>query len=92
MYVSGEDVRGNRCPPRGYFSQLIRSLVVPSSDVVEFQPVELVFQAPNIVAVGLIFWSRQWEFFMTWSMTSCESPRASRRRTPSLMAEMLPEG
>jgi hypothetical protein len=20
MYVSGEDVRGNRCPPRGYFS------------------------------------------------------------------------
>jgi hypothetical protein len=38
MYVSGEDVRGNRCPPRGYFSQLIRSLVVPSSDVVEFQP------------------------------------------------------
>jgi hypothetical protein len=19
MYVSGEDVRGNRCPPRGYF-------------------------------------------------------------------------
>jgi hypothetical protein len=37
MYVSGEDVRGNRCPPRGYFSQLIRSLVVPSSDVVELE-------------------------------------------------------
>jgi hypothetical protein len=53
MYVSGEDVRGNRCPPRGYFSQLIRSLVVPSSDVVELQPVELVFQAPNFVALGL---------------------------------------
>ena len=45
MYVSGEDVRGNRCPPRGYFSQLIRSLVVPSSDVVELEPVDLVFQA-----------------------------------------------
>jgi hypothetical protein len=53
MYVSGEDVQRNRCPPRGYFSQLIRSLVVPSSDVVELEPVELVFQAPNLVAVGL---------------------------------------
>jgi hypothetical protein len=53
MYVSGEDVRGNRCPPRGYFSQLIRSLVVPSGDVVELESVELVFQALNLVAVGL---------------------------------------
>jgi hypothetical protein len=53
MYVSGEDVRGNRRPPRGYFRQLIRSLVVPSSDMVELQPVELVFQAPNFIAVGL---------------------------------------
>ena len=53
MYIPGEDVWGNRCPPRGYFSQLIRSLVVPSSDMVEFQPVELVFQAPNFVAVVL---------------------------------------
>jgi hypothetical protein len=53
MYVSGEDVWGNRCPPRGYFRQLIRSLVVPSSNVVELEPVELVFQAPNFVAVGL---------------------------------------
>ena len=53
MYVSGEDVRENYCPPRGYFRQLIRSLVVPSSDMVELQPVELVFQAPNFVAVGL---------------------------------------
>jgi hypothetical protein len=53
MYVSGEDVRGNRCLPRGYFSQLIRSLVVPSSDMVELKPVELVLQAPNFVAVGL---------------------------------------
>jgi hypothetical protein len=43
MYVSGDDVGGNRCPPRGYFRQLIRSLVVPSSDVVELQPIELVF-------------------------------------------------
>ena len=40
MYVSGEDIRGNRCPPQGYFSQLIRSLVVPSSDVVELEPEE----------------------------------------------------
>jgi hypothetical protein len=53
MYVSGEDARGNRCPPRGYLSQLIRSLVVPSSDVVELEPVELFFQAPNFLAVGL---------------------------------------
>jgi hypothetical protein len=53
MYVPAEDVRGNRRPPRGYFSQLIHSLVVPSSDMVELQPVELVFQAPNFVVVGL---------------------------------------
>jgi hypothetical protein len=53
MYISGEDIRGNRCPPRGYFSQLIRSLVVPLGDVVELESVEFVFQAPNLVAVGL---------------------------------------
>jgi hypothetical protein len=35
------------------FSQLIHSLVVPSSDVVELEPVELVFQAPKLIAVGL---------------------------------------
>jgi hypothetical protein len=52
MQVSGEDVRGNRCPPRGYLSQLVRSLVVSSSDVVELEPVELVLQAPNLNAVG----------------------------------------
>jgi hypothetical protein len=38
MQVSGEDVRGNRCSPRGYFSQLVRSLVVASGDVVELEP------------------------------------------------------
>ena len=53
MQIPGEDVRGNRCSPRGYFSQLIRSLVVASGDVVELEPVELVFQAPNLIAVGL---------------------------------------
>jgi hypothetical protein len=53
MYVSGEDIWGNRCPPRGYLSQLICSLVVLSGDVVELESVELVFQAPNLVAVGL---------------------------------------
>jgi hypothetical protein len=53
MQVSGEDVRGNRCSPWGYFSQLVRSLVVASGDVVELEPVELVFQAPNLIAVGL---------------------------------------
>jgi hypothetical protein len=42
---------GNRRPPRGYLRQLIRSLVVPSGDVVELQPVELVFQAPDFVVV-----------------------------------------
>jgi hypothetical protein len=55
IYVPGEDVRGNRRPPRGYFSQLIRSLVVPPSNMVEFQPVELIFQAPNFIAIGLHF-------------------------------------
>jgi hypothetical protein len=52
MQVLGEDVRGNRCPPRGYLNQLVRSLVVSSGDVVELEPVELVFQAPNLIAVG----------------------------------------
>src|SRR5688500_8240577 len=56
MQVSGEDVRGNRCSPRGYFSQLVRSLVVARGDVVELEPVELVFQAPNLIAVGLHRW------------------------------------
>jgi hypothetical protein len=35
MQVSGEDVGGNCRSPRGYFRQLVRSLVVPSGDVVE---------------------------------------------------------
>src|SRR5688572_29384270 len=52
MQVSGEYVRVNRCSPRGYFSQLVRSLVLSSGDVVELEPVELVFQAPNLIAVG----------------------------------------
>jgi hypothetical protein len=52
MQVSREDVRGNRCSPRGYFSQLVRSVVVASGDVVELEPVELVFEASNLIAVG----------------------------------------
>jgi hypothetical protein len=52
VQVSGEDVRGNRCSPRGYLNQLVRSLVVVSGDVVKLEPVELVFQAPNLIAVG----------------------------------------
>jgi hypothetical protein len=55
IYVPGEDVRGNHRLPRGYFSQLIRGLVVPSSNMVEFHPVELILQAPNFIAVGLHF-------------------------------------
>jgi hypothetical protein len=46
---------GEPTSARGYFSQLICSLVIPSSNMVEFQPVELIFQAPNFVAVGLHF-------------------------------------
>jgi hypothetical protein len=55
IYVPGEDVRGNRRPPRGYFCQLIDGLVVPSSNMVELQLVELIFQAPNFVAIDLHF-------------------------------------
>jgi hypothetical protein len=55
IYVPGEDVRGNRRSPRSYFSQLIHGLIVPSSNMVEFQPVELILQASNFVAVGLHF-------------------------------------
>jgi hypothetical protein len=55
IYILGKDVRGNRCPPRGYFHQLISSFVVPSSNMVDLQSFELVFQAPNFVAVGLHF-------------------------------------
>jgi hypothetical protein len=53
MQIPGEDVRWDRRSPRGYFSQLIYSLVVAPSDVVELEPEELVFQAPNLIAVGL---------------------------------------
>jgi hypothetical protein len=53
MYVTGVDVRGEPLSAPRLFRQLVRSLVVPSSDVVELQPVELVFQAPNFIAVGL---------------------------------------
>jgi hypothetical protein len=56
MWVSGEDVRRNHCPPRGYLSQLVRSLVVSSSDVVKIEPEELVLQAPNLIAVGFHLW------------------------------------
>ena len=52
MYASGEDIWGNCCPPRGYLSQLIRSLIVSSGDVVELEPEELVLQAPNLIALG----------------------------------------
>jgi hypothetical protein len=55
IYVPREDVRGNCHSPRGYFRQLIRGLVVPSGNMVELQPVELIFQAPNFVAIGLHF-------------------------------------
>ena len=56
MQIPGEDVRGNRRSPRGYFSQLVRSLVVAPSDVVELEPEELVFQAPNLIALGFHLW------------------------------------
>jgi hypothetical protein len=52
MQVSGEDVWGNRCSPRSYLSQLVRIIVVASGDVVELEPVELVLQAPNLIAIG----------------------------------------
>jgi hypothetical protein len=52
MQVSEEDVRGNRCSPQGYLSQLVCSLVVASGDVVELEPIELVLQAPNLIAVS----------------------------------------
>jgi hypothetical protein len=55
IYISGEDIQGNRCSSRGYLSQLICSLVVPSTNMVEFQPIELIFQAPNFVTMGLHF-------------------------------------
>jgi hypothetical protein len=55
IYILGEDVWGNCHSPRGYFCQLICGLVVPSSNMVEFQPIELIFQAPNFIAVGLHF-------------------------------------
>ena len=56
MQVSGEDVWRYCCPPRGYLSQLIRSLVVSSGDVIEFEPEELVLQAPNLIALGFHLW------------------------------------
>jgi hypothetical protein len=46
---------GNRRSPRGYFRKLICGFVVLSSNMVEFQPVELIFQASNFVVVSLHF-------------------------------------
>jgi hypothetical protein len=55
IYIPGEDIQGNRRLPQGNFRQLICSFVVPSSNMVEFQPIELIFQAPNFIVVGLHF-------------------------------------
>jgi hypothetical protein len=55
IYVPGEDIRGNHRSPQGYFSQLIRGFVVPSNNMVEFELVELIFQVPNFVSIGLHF-------------------------------------
>ena len=53
MQIPGEDVWGGCRSPRGYLGQLVCGFVVAPSDVVELEPEELVFQAPNLVAVGL---------------------------------------
>jgi hypothetical protein len=90
MQVSGEDIRGNRCSPRSYLSQLVRSLVVVSGDVVELKPLELVLQAPNLIAVGFHLRVAAVGVLHDLVETSCESPRASRRRTPSSTAMRSP--
>ena len=51
MQIPGEDVRGDCRSPRGYLRQLVCGFVVAPSDVVELEPEELVFQAPNLVTV-----------------------------------------
>jgi hypothetical protein len=87
IYVSGEYIWGNRCPSRGYLSQFIYSLVVSSRNMVEFQPTELVFQAPNFVTVGLHFLVAAVR--VLHDLVNNEL-RASRHRTPSSMAMCNP--
>jgi hypothetical protein len=41
IYILREDIRGNWHPPRGYFRQLICGFFVPSSNMVELQPMNL---------------------------------------------------
>jgi hypothetical protein len=48
MQIPGEDVRGNGCSPRGYFSQLVCSLVVAPSDMVQLEPVDDVEAAASV--------------------------------------------
>jgi hypothetical protein len=51
MQVSGEDVRGTVVRPEAILASS-SAVVVSSGDVVELEPVELVFQVPNLIAVG----------------------------------------
>jgi hypothetical protein len=51
--VPSEDVRGDSDPPRRDLSKFVGLLVVPAGHVVKFDAVELVFEGPHGLAVGL---------------------------------------
>jgi hypothetical protein len=52
MKVPRENIKWNRGPIGRNFCEFVVSLIVSSRDMVELEAVELVFQAPHLLAVG----------------------------------------
>jgi hypothetical protein len=89
--IPSEDVRGDSDPPRRDLGELVRLLVIPAGHVVELDAVEFVLEGPHDLAVRLQLIVVALAFFMTWSITSCESPHTSRRFMPISMAILRPQ-
>jgi hypothetical protein len=89
--ISGKDVRGNSDPPRCNLGKLVRLFVVPAGHVIKLNAIELVLEGSHGLAVRLHLVVVAACVFMTWSITSCESPRTSRRFTPISMAILRPQ-
>jgi hypothetical protein len=53
MEISRENVRWNCGSTRSNFREFISGLIIPACNVVELEAVELVLNAPYLLAVGL---------------------------------------
>jgi hypothetical protein len=80
VLVTGKDTDQDQILVGHYLYQLVGRLVEPSEDVVELEAVELVLQLADFLGL----W--QLDSFMTWLMTSCESPLMSSHWIPGSMA------